>query len=355
VALYQRDNAILRVADPTALQAAADALPPAVLQARCDSWAARLAPQFGPAERAAMDLTYRYSLAQIELATDVIFAEPSPLRALFRRAVELGLLMGGADRTSHLFGRQITSRYRGKLQTVLDRRNEGHPVLRAYYRTSFVKQDEQAETLLRTEPCVHDPYHLDVGRRLENLPKLVDRLAETNQRFLDAQAELLACTVDQGELARLGQPVQVGQRRVPGLRLQDDRVLRLLDVLLQPGTFVADWTSRDVLARLLDRHRLTAAAYRLSQLRYDLGKLRAHGFVERIGRTRRYRLTTRGLQLGVLLVKLRTRLLGPLVALASAPTPPPDIITDSPVEAAFRQVDRAIDHLCTTLGLKAAA
>ena len=74
------------------------------------------------------------------MATDVIFHQPSPLRALFRRAVELGLVLGGADRTTHLFGRQITQRYRGKLQTVLDRRNEGHPVLRSYYQTSFVKQ-----------------------------------------------------------------------------------------------------------------------------------------------------------------------------------------------------------------------
>jgi hypothetical protein len=355
VTLVQRDNAILGVSDPVALQAAADALTPAVLQERCDYWAAKLAPSFSAAEHAAMDLRYRYSLAQIELATDVIFAEPSPLRALFRRAVELGLLMGGADRTSHLFGRQITSRYRGKLQTVLDRRNEGHPVLRSYYQTSFVKQYEKAETLLRTETCINDPYHLDVGRRLENLPKLVTRMAGTNQRFLDAQAELLACTVDQGELARLAQPIQVGQRRVPGLRLQDDRVLRLLDVLLHPGSFVADWTSRDVLARLLDRHRLTETDYRLSQLRYDLGKLRAHGFVERIGRTRRYRLTPRGLKLGVLLVKLRTRLLGPLATLATAPTSPPDTTTNSAVEAAFREVDRAINHLCTTLGLRAAA
>jgi hypothetical protein len=355
VTLYQQDNAILRVADPEALQAAADALTPAVLQERCDYWAAKVAPSFSPAERAAMDLRYRYSLAQIELATDVIFAEPSPLRALFRRAVELGLLLGGADRTSHLFGRQITSRYRGKLQTVLDRRNEGHPVLRAYYRTSFVKQYEKAETLLRTETCVNDPYHLDVGRRLENLPKLVERMADTNQRFLDAQAELLACTVDQGELARLAQPIQVGKRRVPGVRLHDDRLIRLLDVLLHPGTFVADWTSRDVLARLLDRHRLTEADYRLSQLRYDLGKLRAHGFVERIGRTRRYRLTERGLKLGVLLVKLRTRLLGPLATLATAPTSPPETTTDSAVEAAFRQVDHAIDRLCITLGLTVAA
>jgi hypothetical protein len=355
VGLYQRDNAILSVSDPVALQAAADALSPAVLRARCDYWAAKLAPSFSPAEHAAMDLRYRYSLAQIELATDVIFAEPSPLRALFRRAVELGLLLGGADRISHLFGRQITSRYRGKLQTVLDRRNEGHPVLRSYYRTSFVKQYEKAETLLRTETCVNDPYHLNVGRRLENLPTLVTRMAETNQRFLDAQAELLACTVDQGELTRLAQPVQIGKRRVPGLRLQDDRVIRLLDVLLHPGSFVADWTSRDVLARLLDRHRLSETDYRLSQLRYDLGKLRAHGFVERIGRTRRYRLTERGLKLGVLLVKLRTRLLGPLATLVTAPVPPTDTTNDSAVEAAFRQVDLAVDHLCTTLGLKAAA
>lgn len=355
VALYQRDNAILRVADPAALQAAADALTPSVLQARVDYWAAKLAPSFSPAEHAALDLNYRYSIAQIELATDVIFAEPSPLRALFRRAVELGLLLGGADRTAHLFGRQITSRYRGKLQTVLDRRDEGHPVLRAYYQTSFVKQYEKAETLLRTETCINDPYHLDVGRRLGNLPTLVTRMAATNQRFLDAQAELLACTVDQGELARLAQPVQVGTRRVPGLRLQDDRVIRLLDVLLHPGSFVADWTSRDALARLLARHRLTETDYRLSQLRYDLGKLRAHGFVERIGRTRRYRLTPRGLKLGVLLVKLRTRLLGPLASLATAPAPPPDTTTDSAVEAAFRQVDHAINQLCITLGLKVAA
>lgn len=353
--LYQQDNAILRVADPVALQAAADALTPSVLQERCNYWAAKVAPQFSRAEHAAMDLRYHYSLAQIELATDVIFAEPSPLRALFRRAVELGVLLGGADRTSHLFGRQITSRYSGKLQTVLDRRNEGHPVLRSYYQTSFVKQYEKAETLLRTETCINDPYHLNVGRRLENLPKLVTRMAETNQRFLDAQAELLACTVDQGELARLAQPVLVGKRRVPGIRLHDDRLIRLLDALLHPGSFVADWTSRDVLARLLERHRLTETDYRLTQLRYDLGKLRAHGLVERIGRTRRYRLTARGLKLGVLLVKLRTRLLGPLATLAAAPAPQPVTTNDSAVEAAFRQVERAFDHLCETLGLTPAA
>ena len=295
-----------------------------------------------------------YSVAQIELATDVIFRRSAPLKALFRRATELGILLGGADRTTHLFGRQITRRYQGKLQTVLDRRNEGQPILRSYYGSSFVKQYEKGDRLLRTETCVNNTYDLGVGRRLENLPALDERMRTTNTRYLEAQAELLASTVDAGDLATLARPVQVGARRVPGLKLEDDRVVRLLEVLLHPGTFVADWTTRQVHVRLLTRHRLTEADYRLGQLRYDLGKLRAHGLVERLGTSRRYRLTPRGLKLGVLLVKLRTRLLGPLASLASDGQPRRSTRHPSEVEAAFCQVDAALDQLCATLGIKLA-
>lgn len=354
VAFRKDDHAFLAVADVAVLEAAAERLTPRLIEQRCDYWARRLAPSFSPAERAALPLGYRYSVAQIELATDLIFKRSAPLKALFRRATELGILLGGADRTTHLFGRRITRRYGGKLQTVLDRRNEGQPILRSYSRGSFVKQYEQGDRLPRTETCLNNTHDLGIGRHLEHLPELRERMAATNARYLDAQAELLASTVDAGDLARLTRPTVVGRRRVPGLRLEDDRVIRLLEGLLHPGTFVADWTSREVYARLLARHRLTEAEYRLSQLRYDLGKPRAHGLVERLGASRRYRLTPRGLKLGVLLVKLRTRLLGPLTTLAVDTAPRRPAPGTSPVEAAFRQVEAALDHLCDTLGLKAA-
>jgi hypothetical protein len=355
VGFRKDDNALLAVDDPAALEAAAARSTPRLIEQRSDYWARRLAPAFSPAERAALPLGYRYSIAQIELATDLIFKRSAPLKALFRRATELGILLGGADRTTHLFGRRITARYGGKLQTVLDRRNEGQPILRSYYGSSFVKQYEKGDRLLRTETCLNNTYDLGIGRRLENLPALKERMLATNTRYLEAQAEVLASTVDGGALASLARPVLVGARRVPGLKLEDDRVIRLLEGLLHPGTFVADWTTREVHARLLARHRLTEADYRLGQLRYDLGKLRAHGLVERLGTSRRYRLTPRGLKLGVLLVKLRTRLLGPLASLASeAQRRRPDR-HPSEVEAAFRRVDAALDHLCDTLGLKPAA
>jgi hypothetical protein len=355
VGFRKDDNAFLAVDDLAALEAAAERLTSRLIGQRCGYWVRRLAPRFTAEEQAAVDLHYRYSVAQIELATDVIFRRSAPLKALFRRATELGILLGGADRTTHLFGRRITARYGGKLQTVLDRRNEGQPILRSYYGSSFVKQYEKGDRLLRTETCVNNTYDLSVGRRLENLPTLHERMRTTNTRYLEAQAELLASTVDGGALASLARPVIVGTRRVPGLKLEDDRVIRLLEALLHPGTFVADWTTREVHARLLTRHRLTASDYRLTQLRYDLGKLRAHQLVERLGTSRRYHLTARGLKLGVLLVKLRTRLLGPLASLASDERPRHPTRTTSEVEAAFCQVDAALDRLCHTLSLNPAA
>jgi hypothetical protein len=238
---------------------------------------------------------------------------------------------------------------------VLDRRNEGQPIVRCYYQTSFVKQYEKGDRLLRTETCLNDTHDLGIGRHLEHLPELRERLQATNSRYLDLQADLLASNVDAGDLARLARPVVLGRRRVPGLRLEDDRLIRLLEGLLHPGTFVEDWTSREIHDRLLNRYRLTQEAYRLSQFRYDLGKLRAHGLVERLGATRRYRLTPHGLKLGVLLVKLRGRLLGPLVTLATSDQPRRPGRNPTGVEAAFRQVDAALDHLCATLGLHSAA
>ncbi len=347
------DNAFLAVADhDDALQAAADRLTHSLLRERCDYWTTQLAPRFSAEEQRALHPSYRYSIGQIELATDVVFKRSAPLKALFRRAVEIGLLLGGADQATHLFGRRINRRYRGKLQTVLDRRDEGHPVLRSYYQTSFVKQYEKSDRLLRTETCVNNTYHLGIGRRLENLPSLVERMATTNQRYLDLQAELLDSTVDTGQLGALSQPTIQGKRRIPGIKLHDDRVIRLLDALLHPGGLVSDWSTRDVHTRILKRYRLADGDYRLTQLRYDLAKLRAKGLVERIGKTHRYQVTALGLKLGTLLVKVRTRFLGPLWSIA-ADSPRQRSNHPSTVEAAMRQVDVALNNLCQTVGLAA--
>jgi hypothetical protein len=151
------------------------------------------------------------------------------------------------------------------------------------------------------------------------------------------------------------EPTLIGQRRVPGLKLHDDRVIRLLETLLHPGGFVRDWTTREMHTRVVARHRLAGDQYRLSQLRYDLSKLRAKGLVERIGKSRRYGLTPIGLKIGILLVKLRLRLLGPLASLIGQPHTNQAPPRSNSVDAAYREVDTALDHLSAALGLQLAA
>lgn len=125
--------------------------------------------------------------------------------------------------------------------------------------------------------------------------------------------------------------------------------------MLHPAGFVSDWTTRELHARILARHQLADGDYRLSQLRYDLSKLRAKGLVERLGTSRRYRLTPTGLKLGVLLVKSRTRLLGPLATLIHKPNVNPAPRHSNSVDAGFHEVDAALDHLSAALGLQHAA
>ena len=345
--------------DVSALRAAVSALTPELISQRCHYWAMRLAPQFTRYERRAANLLgYSFSIAQVEYAHDIIFRRRTPLQQLMRRLTELGAFLGGADRTVVAFGRRVNRRYQGKLMSVLEGTDQGHPALRSYYQSSYVKiyakpDQRNNDRCLRTEVCLNDTYHLRVNRGLENLPTLLDKMATTTQRYLDLNADLLDAAIDAGDLTQLASPTMRRKRRIPGIHLHDDRVLRLLDVLLRPAGLIADWTIPDLHARVLQRYRLTAEEYRPSQLRYDLWKLRAKGIVERVGSSRRYRLTPPGTRLGMMLVKVRFRLLGPLVTIASH-SRPHRRPAPTAVETAARNVDTALDDMLHALGLRAA-
>ena len=286
------ENAIVNCADPERLAEIAAGLDEAILSKRADYWALRLAPSFSDNERSACRLQYQWSMAQMEFARTVIFRRRARLHELFQRATEIGVALGGATQTRHIFGRRIDRRYHGKLEPILERRDEGFPVLRSYYQR---------------------------------------RLAATTDRYLAQQAELLDSTVDTGALTRLASPITIAARRVPGIKLHDERGIRLLETLLHSGGLVGDWTTRDLHERVLSRHRLGEQDYTIGQLRYDLGKLRAHGLAERLGTSRRYRLSRDGVRLGALLVKVRTRLLGPIFADQTLPDgPAPTPIVEEP-------------------------
>src|SRR5262245_22903298 len=109
----KNDNAFLSVSNPKALQAAADRLSPGLIRQRLDYWSFLLGPKFSERERKAMNLSRFYAISQIEYCRNFIFKRNFPIRNLFKRSCELGLLLLTADKISEFFGQRIRKKLKG--------------------------------------------------------------------------------------------------------------------------------------------------------------------------------------------------------------------------------------------------
>ena len=126
IGFRKNDNAFLAVGDVTALQAAADRLSPAVIRKQLDYWTLILGPKFSKKERAQLNLSRFYAIAQIEYCRNFIFKRHFPIHKIFERSCEMGLWRLTANRISEIFGVRIHKRLRGKLATVIDQIEHGH-------------------------------------------------------------------------------------------------------------------------------------------------------------------------------------------------------------------------------------
>src|SRR6266851_4728289 len=73
IAFRKHDNAFLAVDDADALQAAADRLSPTIIRKQLEYWTLILGPKFSRRERAAMNLSRFYAVAQIEYCRNFVF------------------------------------------------------------------------------------------------------------------------------------------------------------------------------------------------------------------------------------------------------------------------------------------
>jgi hypothetical protein len=95
--------------------------------------------------------------------------------------------------------------------------------------------------------------------------------------------------------------------RLPFAAGNDTRVIRLCEVLLHGGTHVGGWTAKEIHQSVLTTFGLSERSYGLNQLRYDLRKLKGHGLLERDGSRYAYRLTSKGVQVGLLFLLFHKR------------------------------------------------
>jgi hypothetical protein len=232
---------------------------------------------------------------------------------------------------------------------VIEQMEHGHHVFRAYWKNAFLKQYEKFSRFLRNELCSNNLRDFGLKKGLDHLDAVRKRFQTITDRFADFQGQCLNVHVDFPLLQRLALPITVGSVRYPGIKIHDTRIIRLMEVLLHGGNTVGGWTAKQIHEAVLTTFQLSAGAYRLNQLRYDLRKLKGHGLLERDGSRYAYQLTAKGVQVALLFLFFHKRLCGPLANSRFHHKPDPAHRPNSKLEAAYHKADAAIQKIVDLL------
>src|SRR5918996_263880 len=275
------DNAFLWVSDQKALQAAADGLSASIIRRRLEYWTSIVGPKFSKEDRRAICLRRDYSLNQIEYARNFVFRRHFPIHRFFERSCELGVFRLSADQITQIFGFRKHKRLRGKFHSMLEKVDHGHHVLRVYCKDLVARLYEKFSTFLRVEICVNRMKDLGLNKGLDQLDTLRRKLIAATDRMAGFEDELLNVHVEFPLFQRLALPVTSGKTKIAGIKIHDTRMMRLMEVLLHGGTQLNGWRSADIHQAILASFGLSPDSYTVTQLRYDLRKMKAHGLLER--------------------------------------------------------------------------
>jgi hypothetical protein len=313
----QCTNAFLQCSDPGRLQQLADSLTAKDLLTCGQKWLAYFTPFFTEAERKEAGCQHRLFFAQVEYCDNLIFHRRAALDRLEERLLDANRTIGQPNKITTIFGRRVTKHYRGEIKTVIEDLDLPNPVIRTHYGNGFIKQYVRDHLLQRTELATNNVTDYGVKKAVENLPQLQKKMATINDNYLDVQQDILETFVDRGQLRKLAEPtVLPNGKRVPGLKIDHPRQLALMHALVRFAHIAAGgkFSTREIHAFTAEALGMSVETYSLASLRYDLSKLRAKQLVQKVPRSRRYRLTREGYCICLVFLKLFERIYAPLTA-----------------------------------------
>jgi hypothetical protein len=346
------DNGFATVDEVDRLQTICDSLGPAHLDALLRKWLRILPNPFTDDDEAA---GYRYdlSLLQSEFSLTQMLDTPVSGRIFFEQVLHDNLDAGRPDRVGLVFDRRIVrkgpratpGRFRTRVITT-----GVTPSLHIDYKHTTVKQYHKEGRALRTETTINDTHDFGLSKRLTNLAALRQIGFTANRRLLGVQRISHDPIRGAQAFTELTAPVVTSTgTRIPGLRFGDIRVHALLQALLVHRLLPNGFTNRDLRAFIATLLGTTIEDITAGKMTYDLRRLRVHGLIDRIPKSRRYRVTDAGLQHALLFTHAHDHLLRTAMAELTDPSPP----WPSQLRAADRSYQAAFNKHTQRAGLAA--
>jgi hypothetical protein len=309
---YRRaDNCFLSLADAERAQAIMDQMVSLPWRRVLDGFVSTVSP--------VLDLiaehtggSYHWTLHQCEFATDVMFKSPQALAELYPSLAKFAITDLASSDVMRYLGKPTIETYRGEVVSNYKIRHEGICV-RHHVGGNSIKVYDKQGSVLRVETTTNKPSEFKSRRHADGDPESevkprpmrkgiadikprVRVSAKANDCYLDALATVDCDRTVADALARVLERAAIGERLVRALRPWTDPDLALLRAVGNGDFITNGFRSRDIPAQLgqplpTDPVQRTKFMAKLSR---HLRLLRAHGVIEKLQGTHRYRVTRSG-------------------------------------------------------------
>jgi hypothetical protein len=300
---------------------------------------------------------YAYSCYQLEYSRNILFKSGRQLDAVYQGLIDRTRRLLDVPRLKTIFGRKQrpskTKARDGRLEKVIDRSVYDLTVFKVHFGKLTLKMYDKGERVLRVEIIVNNIAELRCGKGLDKLPGMLKRLEGMVVAFLGVVQAAHLSFVDGQQWDALAAPSVRGARRTAGVDLQKPRLRAVAEAVIALGAKPEGFSAADLAERVREKQGRAMAGYAERKAAYDLRKLRGKSLVERIGKTRRYRVRRPGIRTLAALLILREQVIKPVLAGVCRPKrgrPPKNI---HPLDVHYQKLQR--EMLATFQTLKIAA
>jgi hypothetical protein len=307
------------------------------------------------AEQAQTQFHYDYSVYQVELSRNLLFKSGGQVQQIVDSVLDRLRSRLDLKQLKTIFGtKRRPARRRGhkapRLESVIEKPTYDLTVFKLHFGALTLKLYTKGEHTLRCEVIAHNPKALPLPRSLDRFDRLLHYLQPILYRFLNVLQGIDAAFISNDLLDQLPRTTQLGQTPVAGIHLDQPRMRAVLQAVLALAPTPNGFAASALASKVCEILRLAPTQYAARQAAYDLKKLRAKQFVQKIPHTRRYAPTDLGLSAMTALIVLHEKVIPPVLAGAGQTKPGPKPKLTHPLDELYRSIQRIFRQLFLQLG-----
>ncbi|MCK5266653.1 MAG: hypothetical protein KAR07_00670 [Spirochaetes bacterium] len=304
---FSDGESLSRIADTLSIQKGQ-------LESVCNRWI-YLCLWFGldQQEQERSGFKYQYSIYQVEYSRNLLFKRGTQLDQMYQNLITLTRQELDIKRLTTIMGKKNRphnrKQKRPEIEIRIEKPDYNLTIFKIHFGKVTLKLYDKGERILRAEVVVHNARELKCKRSVSNFKEIVSKLNTIMNSFMDNLCYTHVSLLDDGSLKKLISPSKKGTQRLAGVDINKGRTIAVMESVVTLAIKPNGYTAKDVAILMKERmDKKQVKDYSPAKAAYDVRKLRGKGLVVKIGKSRKYKTTKKGMEtiLAVLVLTQKT-------------------------------------------------